>query len=317
MKEEDFVRGLRALPDDDVLRLVYADWLAERRDPRGELLHLTHLLTHSADIPERQASEARVRFLATAGVPPIGPRFTNSLGMQFTWVPPGTFRMGSAVTECERQDDETAQPVTLTKGYYLGVHPVTQAQWQAVMGSNPSRFEGDALPVESVSWEDCQEFCALLNRKDGLSSAAYRLPTEAEWEHACRTGTSSPFFLGETLTTNQANFHSNFPTVSGPKAKYRAQTTPVGSFVANALGLFDMHGNVFEWCADWYGPYVKPSGEDPEGPGRGDARVVRGGSWHSLVWRCRSACRGWAAPVYRGSDVGCRICYRLDFDYAI
>jgi formylglycine-generating enzyme required for sulfatase activity len=207
--------------------------------------------------------------------------------------------------------------VTLTRGLFLSVHPVTQIQWRAVMGDNPSGFPDDDRPVECVSWDDCQEFCQALSQKEGLrtgSASRYRLPTEAEWEYACRGGTTTPFFVGPTLSLEQANYHTASSSAGWPKRKYRQETTAVGHFPPNAWGLADMHGNVFEWCVDWYASY--PDGEvaDPVVAAGSAVRVLRGGSWHSLVRRCRSASRGWGAPGYRGSDVGCRICFRPDAD---
>src|SRR5262249_26689915 len=151
-----------------------------------------------------------------------------------------------------RSDDEVQHRVTLTGGFFLGVHQVTQAQWQMVMGSKPSRFKGENLPVERVSWDDCQEFCKRLAERDGKR---YRLPTEAEWGYACRAGTATPFPFGETISPDQANYGGYYTYGKGKEGVYRQKTTPVGSFPANAWGLFDMHGNVYEWCEDWYGPY--------------------------------------------------------------
>jgi formylglycine-generating enzyme required for sulfatase activity len=240
--------------------------------------------------------------------------------MSFAWIPPGLFLRGSPLTEPVRQSNETQHLVILTRGFFLGIHPVTQSQWQAVMGKNPSWFRGDQRPVECVSWEDCQEFCERLRQQDGMDTvlpSPYRLPTEAEWEYACRAGTSSPFFFGETLGTNQANYHAPFLPDGGLRGQYRQETMPVGSFPANAWGLADMHGNVFEWCADWFASYPEGEVKDPLRKHGEGARVLRGGSWHSLMERCRSACRGWGAPGYRGSDVGCRLCFRVDHHYVI
>ena len=262
MIEEDFLRGMRELPDDHVLRLVFADWLEERGDPRGELLRLTQTLIQTPESPDRPADEARMRLLVAAGVEPVGPRWTNSLGMAFAWVPSGTFLMGSPPHEAERQGDEGRHPVTLTRGFHMGAHPVTQAQWRAVMGTNPSRFAGDTRPVECVSWDDCLEFCRKLAMQDGLGLAdsPYRLPTEAEWEHACRAGTTGPFFFGDALLTHQANYHANYVGGKDRRGRYRQETTPAGSFPANAWGLHDTHGNVFEWCARLVRPVSRGGG---------------------------------------------------------
>ena len=208
--------------------------------------------------------------------------FTNSIGMKFVWIPPGIFLMGSPEEEKERRDHETQHKVTLSKGFFMGVHLVTQEQWQAVMGNNPSNFKGEKnLPVETVSWEDCQEFIKKLRVKD---KKPYRLPTEAEWEYACRAGTKTPFCFGDAISTDQANYDGNHIYGNGKKGKYREKTTPVGSFPANAWGLFDMHGNLWEWCQDWFGDYPQNDVVDPQGPNEGQYRVLRGGSWHDYSW---------------------------------
>src|SRR5262249_11255020 len=157
---------------------------------------------------------------------------------------------------------------------FLGACPVTQAQWQAVMGYNLSRFKGENRPVDGVSWEDCQEFCMKLSKLEGK---VYRLPTEAEWEFACRAGTTTPFATGPTISTDHANFDGTYIYEGGKKGVYRKATTPVGSFPPNAWGLCDMHGNVWEWCSDLYGPYPDGDITDPIGPATGEDRVLRGG----------------------------------------
>jgi formylglycine-generating enzyme required for sulfatase activity len=231
--------------------------------------------------------------------------------MRFVWIAPGTFLMGSPPTEKDRGNDETLHQVTLTHGFFLGVCPVTQAQWLAVMGRNPSRRNtrasgpGANCPVENVSWEDCEEFCKKLSKLDGK---VYRLPTEAEWEFACRAGTTTPFCTGPTISTDQANYDGNWTYDGGKKGVYRKATTPVGSFPPNAWGLVDMHGNVWEWCADWYGEY--PDGVfDPLGPAFGEERVLRGGSWVYGPRGARSACRERHAPTFTTPDAGCRVCF--------
>ena len=236
--------------------------------------------------------------------------FTNSIGMKFVWIPPGNFMMGSPKEEKERGDNETQHKVTLTKGFYMGVYPVTQEQWQEIMGKNPSFFQGEKnLPVETVSWEDCQEFVKKLREKD---KKAYRLPTESEWEYACRAGTTTPFHFGETISTDQANYNGEAVYGNGKKGIYRKKTTPVGSFPANAWGLHDMHGNVWQWCQDCYGDYPQKDVVDPQGPEKGAFHLLRGGSWSSLPLYCRSACRFWDGPGYRGFNFGCRLCFCLD-----
>ena len=236
--------------------------------------------------------------------------FTNTIGMKFVWIPPGNFVMGSPKEEKEWSDNETQHKVTLSKGFYMAVHLVTHEQWQTVMSNNPSRFKGEKnLPVENVSWDDCQEFIKKLREKD---KKAYRLPSEAEWEYACRAGTKTPFHFGETISTDQANYNGDFTYGTGKKGVYRKKTTPVGSFPTNAFGLFDMHGNVWQWCQDWYGDYPQKDVVDPQGAEKSQLRVLRGGSWYHIPEDCRSASRyGWE-PGIRSQAYGLRVCFCLD-----
>jgi sulfatase modifying factor 1 len=237
--------------------------------------------------------------------------FTNSLGMKFVWIPPGTFMMGSPKEEKERFSNETLHKVTLTKGFYMGIHLVTQEQWQAVMGSNPSYFKGERnLPVETVSWEDCQEFIKRLRAKD---EKPYRLPSEAEWEFCCRAGTATPFFFGDTLSADQANYDGQYTYGNGKKGVYREKTTPVCSFPANAWGLHDMHGNLGQWCQDWCGHFPKEDVVDPQGPEKGESRVLRGGSWDTTPHLCRSAFRRMFEPGTRIiGHFGFRVCFFVE-----
>jgi sulfatase modifying factor 1 len=236
--------------------------------------------------------------------------FTNSIGMKFVWIPPGNFVMGSPKEEKEREANETQHKVTLTKGFYMSVNAVTQEEWQAVMGNNPSHFKGEKnLPVEKVSWDDCQEFIKKLREKD---KKPYRLPTEAEWEYACRTGTKTPFHFGETISTDQANYNGDYTYGDGEKGKYREKTTPVGTFPANTWGLHDIHGNVGQWCEDWYGDYPQKDVTDPQGPEKGRGRVLRGGSWRNGPRICRSASRFGIDPGRRSGNLGCRLCFFVD-----
>ena len=229
--------------------------------------------------------------------------FTNSLGMKFVWIPAGSFMMGSPKEEKERRDNEAQHKVTLTRGFYMSIHPVTQEQWEAVMGTEPSHFSGDKnLPVESVSWIDCQEFIMKLCEKD---MKPYRLPTEAEWEYSCRSGTTTTFHFGETISTDQANF-------SGKEGERRRKTTSVASFPANAWGLHDMHGNVWQWCQDQYDEYPQKDVVDPQGPDKKENRVLRGGSWNHAPDYCRSASRLWGLPSHRSKYFGFRLCFFVE-----
>jgi formylglycine-generating enzyme required for sulfatase activity len=263
--------------------------------------------------PERAAWQARIVELLGAGVWPYAPqqsiRLAEGVEMTFSFIPPGAFLMGSPTEEVRRGENETQHRVTLTQGFFLGVHPVTQAQWQAVMGNNPSHFKGENLPVEHVSWEDSLGFCRILGERGGKR---YRLPTEAEREYACRAGTTTPFPAGKTVSTEQANFEGTYPYGVGERGVYREKTTPVGSFPCNPWGLFDMTGNVWEWCADWYGVYPSTAPNDPQGSSTGTMRVLRGGSWYDGLRGCRSAYRNFCEPSQRLYHYGCRVVLCLD-----
>jgi len=187
----------------------------------------------------------------------------------------------------------------------MSKYEVTQAQWVAVMGSNPSEFKGcDNCPVEQVNWNDIQEFLRKLN---ALTGKNYRLPTEAEWEYACRAGTSTPFSTGNNLSTAQANYNGDYPYNGNAKGVFRQKTTPVGSFSPNAWSLYDMHGNVFEWCSDWYGDYPTAAQTNPKGSSTGTQLALRGSSWFHFAKGCRSAYRGYAAPTFRYNFIGFRL----------
>ena len=210
--------------------------------------------------------------------PQTGDVVTNSIGMKLIWIPPGKFIMGSPNNEKQRENSEGSRHrVQITNGFYMGVTPVTQIQYKRVVGTNPSFQKGDDLPVEMINWNDAVEFCRKLSEKEGKT---YTLPTEAQWEYACRAGTTTPFYTGETISTDQANYDGNYTYGKGCKGKYREKITPVASFAPNAFGLSDMHGNVWEWCSDWYDRdyFSKGQGIDPQGPSSGTSRVLRGGS---------------------------------------
>jgi formylglycine-generating enzyme required for sulfatase activity/serine/threonine protein kinase len=241
-----------------------------------------------------------------------GVEMTNSIGMKLMSIPPGKFMMGSPASEEQRKPSEHPHEVEITKGFWLGKYEVTQDEYERLMGENPSQFKGPKLPVESVNWDDAKEFCRRLSEKEGKK---YTLPSEAEWEYACRAGTKSPFSTGENLTTDQANYDGNSPYAGNAKGISREKTTEVGTFAANGFGLHDMHGNVSEWCEDWYRSWYgsddkNAAAVDPKGPLEALDRVIRGGSWTFDAGRCRSANRAWSGPVGRGGDLGFRVALR-------
>jgi formylglycine-generating enzyme required for sulfatase activity len=310
------------------------------RDVVRELTSLERPATTGARTPDPappvavRGEGARPVVLPGEGAPES---FTNSIGMRFVLVKPGTFRMGSPEGEEDRDDDERQHEVTITRAFYLGVFPVTQWQWQKVTGSNPSYFSRagtgkdsvrdvsdadlDLFPVEWVSWEDAQDFLKKLVALDeeARSGREYRLPSEAEWEYACRGGHliqdskgshTLPFHFDHptsSLSSKQANFNGKHPYGGALEGPYLERPSKVGLCEPNALGLFDVHGNVYEWCADWFGNYPAGPASDPSGPSEGASRVVRGGSWFSHGLSCRAALRGWYTPDYRNCYVGFRV----------
>ena len=223
------------------------------------------------------------------------------------WIPPGTFLMGSPEDEPERDNDEMLHQVTLTRGFWLGETTVTQELWTAVMGENPSGFPGKERPVEQVSWQDCQEFFRRLQGLAETGGVTFNLPTEAQWEYACRAGTTTPFSFGDNITPEQVNYDGDFPYNNGKKGEYREETVPVKSLPCNDWGLYEMHGNVWEWCADRYGEYPEGPLEDPARADEAGARVLRGGSWFLSGRFCRSACRLRLVPGNRFHSIGFRL----------
>ncbi|MEF8718673.1 MAG: formylglycine-generating enzyme family protein [Candidatus Accumulibacter necessarius] len=230
----------------------------------------------------------------------------GSVHQVFRWIAPGRFRMGSTADEVERGNAEVPHEVTLSQGYWIADTACTQAFWLAVWPVNPSHFqENGRNPVENVAWHDAQRFIAELNRR--LPGLYARLPTEAEWEYACRAGTTTPFSFGRQITPEQVNYHGDYPCFGGEKGLYRQRTAPVGTLPPNPWGLYEMHGNVWEWCADWYAEYPPEPQVDPSGPAFGRMRVLRGGTWSDPARYARSATRSRIEPAYRPRSTGFRI----------
>ena len=251
--------------------------------------------TSPDDQPRRQRRGGRRREPAEQDQTQAGDPIVNSIGMSLVQIPAGTFTMGD--------DDETPHQVTLTKGFELGVYEVTQEQYEQVMGSNPSEFKGPQNPVEMVSWDEAVEFCRKLSALPAEQSVGYvyRLPTEAEWEYACRAGTTSKYSFGDS--ESELGDYAWYRDNSG------GTTHPVGQKKPNGFGLYDMHGNVWERCQDWYGDYPKGSTTDPTGAasGSGSERVIRGGSWYFYSDEFRSADRNSLPPDLRGYGLGFRV----------
>ncbi len=256
--------------------------------------------------------------------------FTEDLGkginLEMVAIPTGTFTMGSPENELDRLAHEGPQHQVTVPDFYMGKYPVTQDQWQLIMGTNPSNFRGVNRPVDTVSWNEASEFCQVLSQKTGRN---YRLPTESEWEYACRAGTTTPFYFGETITTELANYRgtdiisesgiNSGQYALGPKGNYRQQTTEIGKFSPNSFGLYDLHGNVLEWCQDiWQDSYENAPADGTawiEENNQQSYRIVRGGSWVNIPKVCRSGSRGKYLPEYKNSAFGLRVvCSTLNSD---
>ncbi len=319
MTDPQLQRLLAALardPGDDLLWLAAADCLEESGEgARAELLRLHRRLRGMGDGRPRLIAEGRVRKMLESGVRPCVPQTTSSLGMTFSLIPAGEFWMGSPPEERGRYDEEVRHRVTLTRPFWLGTFPVTQGQYQSVVGSNPSQFSPSgagkdkvagldhlALPVELVTWTDAAAFCEKLAELPDEKAAGhlYRLPTEAEWEYACRGGLETGrFHYGGRLLTRHCNYLTS----------RLGRTTPAGVYPPNAWGLFDMHGNLWEWCSDWHVPLSAGPATDPAFPEQGDdeRRIIRGGSWGGCADIARSAYRNHYAPDARHQCIGFRV----------
>jgi len=249
--------------------------------------------------PTRERVKASAEPDLTAPPPKDDTFSIPDINLAMLWCKPGTFMMGSPRGETGRYSSDTQYEVTLTQGFYLGKHEVTQEQWEKVMGTNPSNFKGATLPVETVSWKDAMKFCKKLTQLEKAAGRlpeghAYTLPSEAQWEYACRAGTTTAYFFGDQITPKQANYNAG-------------KTTSVGTYPANAWGFHDLHGNVFEWCLDWYGDYPSGSASDSVGPSDGTTRVRRGGCWINNGRYMRSADRARGTLDSRGGFLGFRL----------
>ena len=321
MNEAAFLSVLHQSPGDGVAWLALADWLEE--DGQADRAELIRALRRLRELPvmrrtrKRAELEKRLAALLAAGVRPAVPEIDGPLGMRLALIPPGRFRMGSPSTESERSTEEVPHEVEITRPFYLGRLAVTQAQYERVMGAHPfhcfrtgrgrgavAGLDTSAFPAEMVSWQDADEFCRRLSKLDGRP---YRLPTEAEWEYACRAGTSTAFYFGDELSVDLANFDGQSPYGTADNRRGLGRTCRVGSYPPNAFGLYDMHGNVFTWCSDWWDNYAGGPAVDPKGPDGGDSRTIRGGGWACAARYCRAANRGRNDPTYHGYQNGVRV----------
>jgi uncharacterized protein (TIGR02996 family) len=324
----DLLRALHFHATDDTAWLALADWLEEQADARAELVRLTLHLRHDSPGPRRQLREVRLRELLASGLQPCVPTLVNSIGMELVLVPPGRFQMGTPFSEPYHSPDEgPTHEVVITRPFYLGRFPVLQAEYECVTKRNPSHFapagplpyyrlentDTTRFPVDCVDFTEAVVFCQMLSLLPVERSAGrvYRLPSEAEWEYACRAGTSSVFSCGDSLSSRQGNFDGNYPYGGAAHDISLKRTCLVGQYPPNAFGLFDMHGNVWEWCSDWFDEdyYARSPQTDPPGPVEGEAHVLRGGSWIDAGWHCRSGDRSHREALHY---VGFRVAMSAD-----
>ncbi|NEN93700.1 MAG: SUMF1/EgtB/PvdO family nonheme iron enzyme, partial [Okeania sp. SIO3H1] len=231
----------------------------------------------------------------------------NGIKLEMVYIPGGGFLIGSPKNEAGRTDKESPQRQVTLQPFCMSKYPITQDQYLVIMGENPSYFKGGKRPVERVTWHNATEFCQRLSQK---TRKTYRLPSESQWEYACRAGTTTPFYFGPTITTDLVNYNGKYTYGNAPKGKYREHTTDVGSFPPNAFGLYDMHGNVDEWCQDiWHNSYEGIPTDDStwESNENSQLRVLCGGSWNDYPWWCRSADRDWDNTNISINNVGFRV----------
>ncbi|MFQ3591708.1 MAG: SUMF1/EgtB/PvdO family nonheme iron enzyme [Gemmataceae bacterium] len=309
-------------PFDDTAWLALSDWLEEHDDPRrAEILRSLRILRGMPRSPQRLSIETRVQQLLAAGVVPFMPTLVNSLGMEFVLLPPLSGTVGSPEQEVGRYGDEPLTAVELTYPFYLATTAVTQSEYEQLMGKNPSAFQAkgrmrrkvadldtSTFPVESVTWHDADAFCRRLSdlQAEQEQGRRYRLPTEIEWELACRAEASqmTAFPYGPTLSPRFANFKA------GARAKTNlGRPAAVRSYPPNAFGLYEMIGNLWEWCADWFqdDQYQQMRRVDPPLAEVGERRNARGGTYNLEARRARSADRSSFEPNHRDSDLGFRV----------
>ena len=248
-------------------------------------------------MPQWDGKESIADYAKRVGLEPtLALDLGNKVKLELVLIPAGKFTMGKLSSEEDHGNNKTQHEVTLTKPFYIGKYTVTQEQYQQVMGSNPSNFKGKDNPVEMVSLDDAQEFCKKLGQ---TTNQTLRLPTDAEWEYACRAGTSTSYYSGDT--------ENDLKRVAWYAANSNGTTHPVGQKEPNRFGLFDMHGNVWQWCQDWYEEYKPDTVTDPQGPAKGVVRVLHGGSWNFAPFMCRSVSRDNGFPGHRCSHFGFRV----------
>jgi formylglycine-generating enzyme required for sulfatase activity len=271
-----------------------------------------------------------------AGPPSGAGDVSAPAGLELVAVPGGTFLMGAGSEDVDARADERPRHRVTVSPFLMAATEVTQGLYREVTGETPSYYQifqiADTLPVERVTWHEAVRFCNALSERDGLppayvveggdvgwlaGSPGYRLPTEAEWEYACRAGTAGPFATGVCLGDDAANYDGSRPYAGCERGLNRGQPLPVASFPPNAFGLYDLHGNVNEWCWDRYGPYPPGAVRDPIGPRSGAAAVVRGGGWQASAWGCRCSARFPTRPDYRADFIGFRVVRNLGPDEAI
>jgi uncharacterized protein (TIGR02996 family) len=324
--EASFLDDIKQNPHDQGLWLILADWLQEQpelqQQARAEMLRLLQRLRLEPDHPDQPEWERRLQTMLRQKRRPPVPVLTNSLGMRLALIPAGCFYMGSPKNQRGRETTEDPlHLVEITKPFFLGTFQVTQEEYTSVTDANPSHFTaglgcGTDYPVERVSWDEAVEFCRRLSQQPGERDAGrtYCLPTEAEWEYACRAGTRTPFWWGGWITSRHANMYGGRPYGRGSRVgPYLQRTARVGSYRPNPWGLFDMHGNVWEWCRDWADSYYygRSPRVDPQGPDTGQAKILRGGSWGAYGYSCRASSRKWEPTDGRYNYVGFRVACTL------